>query len=245
MQNRRSGEGVCGQWRHCLKTALVTGANKGIGREVVRQLADRGYRVFLGARNLDAGEKAVREINAENVLFIALDISEPTSIAEAVLKISGETRSLDVLVNNAAIIAEGDDDITTVSAETVRETLTTNTIGPLLVTQAFLPLLKKSKCPRVINVSSGGGQLDDGMDTWAPAYCLSKTALNAVTSLFAASQTGIAVNSVCPGWVRTDMGGAGATRSVEEGAETIVWLADEAPHDLSGKFYRDKEVIPW
>ena len=108
-----------------------------------------------------------------------------------------------------------------------------------------MPLLSGSNTPRVINVSSGGGQLADGMDTWAPAYCLSKTALNAVTSLFAAALPNFSINSVCPGWVRTDMGGPNATRSLEEGADTIVWLATEAPASLTAKFLRDREAIAW
>jgi len=113
------------------------------------------------------------------------------------------------------------------------------------VTRAFVPLLRKSKAPRVINVSSSGGQLTGGADGWAPAYCISKTALNGVTVQLAAALPKFAVNSVCPGWVRTDMGGANASRSVQEGADTIVWLASEAPQDLTGKFLRDREEIPW
>src|SRR5205807_9145667 len=124
-------------------------------------------------------------------------------------------------------------------------TLETNTLGPLRVTRAFVPLLRKSKAPRVINVSSGGGQLTGGADGWAPAYCISKTALNGVTAQLAAALPKLAVNSVCPGWVRTDMGGEGATRSVAEGAATIVWLGTDAPHDLTGKFVKDRKVIPW
>jgi NAD(P)-dependent dehydrogenase (short-subunit alcohol dehydrogenase family) len=152
---------------------------------------------------------------------------------------------LDVLVNNAAIIADGDDGILKTSDELLRETLETNTLGALRVTRAFAPLLAKSKSPRVINVSSGGGQLSGGADGWAPAYCISKTALNGVTSQLAAALPKFAVNSVCPGWVRTDMGGQSATRSVEEGADTIVWLAAEAPQELTGKFLRDRKEIPW
>jgi NAD(P)-dependent dehydrogenase (short-subunit alcohol dehydrogenase family) len=113
------------------------------------------------------------------------------------------------------------------------------------VTRAFVPSLAKSKSPRVINVSSGGGQLTGGADGWAPAYCISKTALNGVTSQLAAALPKFAINSVCPGWVRTDMGGRNATRSVEEGADTIVWLASEAAQELTGKFLRDRKEIPW
>ncbi|MDP9291401.1 MAG: SDR family NAD(P)-dependent oxidoreductase, partial [Verrucomicrobiota bacterium] len=122
----------------------------------------------------------------------------------------------------------------------------TNTVGPLLVTQAFLPLLKKSKSSRVINVSSGAGQLND-MEAWAPAYSISKTALNAVTRQFAWlwKDDGIAVNCICPGWVRTDMGGSDATRSVEQGADTVTWLATDAPQKLTGRFLRDRKEIDW
>jgi NAD(P)-dependent dehydrogenase (short-subunit alcohol dehydrogenase family) len=159
--------------------------------------------------------------------------------------VSAATDHLDVLVNNAGIILEGDDSITQLEAETVTKTFQTNTLGPLLVTQAFLPLLSQSNRPRVISVSSGGGQLAEGMDTWAPAYCLSKTSLNAVTGLFAAALPDFSINAVCPGWVRTDMGGANATRSVEEGADTMVWLATEAPANLTAKFLRDRKAIAW
>jgi len=148
-------------------------------------------------------------------------------------------------VNNAGIIVDGDDAILETSDALVRKTLETNTLGPLRVTRAFVLLLRKSKAPRVINVSSGGGQLTGGADGWAPAYCNSKTALNGVTVQLAAALPKFAVNSVCPGWVRTDMGGANATRSVQEGADTIVWLASEAPQDLTGKFLRDRKEIPW
>src|SRR4029077_8682890 len=113
------------------------------------------------------------------------------------------------------------------------------------VTRAFAALLRKGKAPRVINVSSSGGQLEGGADGWAPAYCVSKTALNGVTVQLAAALPKCAVNSVCPGWVRTDMGGESAPRSVAEGAATIVWLATDAPHDLTGKFVKDRKVIPW
>jgi len=123
--------------------------------------------------------------------------------------------------------------------------LRTNTLGALLLAQAFVPFLKKSDAPRIVNVSSGGGQLADGADGWAPAYCISKTALNGVTVQLAAALPKFAVNSVCPGWVRTDMGGASATRSVAEGASGVVWLASEAPHSMTGKFFRDRKVIPW
>jgi NAD(P)-dependent dehydrogenase (short-subunit alcohol dehydrogenase family) len=230
-----------------MKTALVTGANKGIGYEVARQLGGKGFHVFLGARDPNRGRKAAEALGKDGAVVTAvpLDVSDAESINNAVHVVSEAVDHLDVLINNAGIIVEGDNSITQISVEIVEKTLRTNTLGPLLVTQAFLPLLSRSTAPRIINVSSGGGQLSDGMDTWAPAYCLSKTALNAVTSLFAAALPSVSINSVCPGWVRTDMGGANATRSVEEGADTIVWLATDAPKDLTGKFLRDRKPIPW
>jgi NAD(P)-dependent dehydrogenase (short-subunit alcohol dehydrogenase family) len=132
-----------------------------------------------------------------------------------------------------------------ISTETIETTLRTNTLSPLLVAQAFVPLLKKSAAPRIVNVSSGGGQLSDGAEGWAPSYCISKTGLNGVTVQLAAALPDFAVNSVCPGWVRTDMGGSNATRSVAEGAAGIIWLAADAPQKETGKFWRDRRVIPW
>ena len=230
-----------------MKTALITGANKGIGYEVARQLAGKGFHVFIGTRNAQKGREAADRLKKNDAIatFVPLDVSDPQSITDAVHAISEVAGHLDVLVNNAGILLEDDTAIAQLSAETVNKTLQTNTLGPLLATQAFLPLLSRSTAPRVVNVSSGGGQLSGGMDNWAPAYCLSKTALNAVTGLFAAALPNVSVNSVCPGWVRTDMGGANATRSVEEGADTIVWLATDAPQDLTGQFLRDRKPIPW
>ncbi|HEY5779941.1 MAG TPA: SDR family oxidoreductase [Terrimicrobiaceae bacterium] len=230
-----------------MKTALVTGANKGIGYEVARQLGGKGFHVFIGARGSQKGRDAAQALKDGGAIatFVRLDISDAQSIVDAVHAISEIADHLDVLVNNAGVLLDRDSAIAQVDAQTVNDTLQTNTLGPLLVTQAFLPLLSRSNAPRVINVSSGGGQLNDGMDTWAPAYCLSKTALNAVTCLFAAALPDLSINSVCPGWVRTDMGGANATRSVEQGADTIVWLASDAPKNLTGKFLRDRKPIPW
>jgi NAD(P)-dependent dehydrogenase (short-subunit alcohol dehydrogenase family) len=230
-----------------MKTALVTGANKGIGREVARQLVAKGLHVFVGARNPKAGRKAAEQIatGGEKSTLLEIDVTENDSVTNAAREFSKIADHLDLLVNNAAIIADGDHAILEISEDLFRNTLQTNTLGPLRVTRAFLPLLQKSKAPRIINVSSGGGQLTGGADGWAPAYCISKTALNGVTVQLAAALPGFAVNSVCPGWVRTEMGGQNATRSVEEGADTIVWLATEAPQDLTGKFLRDRKEIPW
>jgi NAD(P)-dependent dehydrogenase (short-subunit alcohol dehydrogenase family) len=230
-----------------VKTALITGANKGIGYEVARQLATKGFHIFVGARSRKAGRKAADKIAKDGgkASFIEIDVADNGSVTAAAREFAKAADHLDVLVNNAGIIVDGDDAILTISDELLRETLETNTAGALRVTRAFAPLLARSKAPRVINVSSGGGQLTGGADGWSPAYCISKTALNGVTSQLATALRKFAVNSVCPGWVRTDMGGSNATRSVEEGADTIVWLATQAPQKLTGKFLRDRKEIPW
>ena len=227
------------------KIALVTGANKGIGFEVARTLARLGWRVFLGARNLGAGREAAEKITEGEVTVLEIDVSHPESVGRAAEVFARHADYLDVLVNNAGILLDEDESALTITPRIFETTLRTNTLGPWLVTQAFLPVLHKSDAPRVVNVSSGGGQLEDGADGWAPGYCVSKTALNGVTVQLAAALPKFAINSICPGWVRTDMGGEDATRSLGEGAAGIVWLATEAPQDFTGKFVKDRKVIPW
>ena len=228
------------------RIALITGANKGIGFEVARQLARKNFHVFLGARNEKAGRTAADKLQSDGeVSFIQIDVADPESIKRAAKEFSQQSERLDTLVNNAGILLHDDKDILRVSVETFEKTLRTNTLAPLLVAQTFAPFLQKSDSPRIVNVSSGGGQLADGADGWAPAYCISKTALNGVTSQLTAALPKFAINSVCPGWVRTDMGGANATRSIQEGASGVVWLAADAPQNETGKFWRDRKVIPW
>ena len=226
------------------KIALVTGANKGIGLEVARELAGKGFHVFIGARNEKAGREAAKKIG-DSATFLKIDVSDSASIRKAAKESPQLADHLDVLVNNAGILLDEDKAALTITPEIFETTMQTNTLGPLLVTAVFQPSLGKSSVPRIINVSSGGGQLTGGADGWAPGYCISKTALNGVTVQLAAALPKFAVNSVCPGWVRTDMGGSGATRSVKEGADTIVWLATDAPQKLTGKFLRDRKEIPW
>ena len=238
------------------RVALVTGANKGIGFEVARQLAHKGFRVFLGARDEKAGEKAAEKLRAEgarttkdksddHIDFLKIDISDPASIKRAAEEFGKQTDRLDVLVNNAGILLDNDKAALAITPDIFEKTLRTNSLGALLVSQAFVRFLKKSDAPRIVNVSSGGGQLTGGADGWAPAYCISKTALNGVTVQLAAALPDFAINSVCPGWVRTDMGGSNATRSIAEGATGIVWVACEAPQNETGKFFKDRKVIPW
>ena len=226
------------------KIALVTGGNKGIGYEVAAQLAAKNFQVFIGARNEKAGREAAIEIG-NDAAFLKIDVTDEKSIHAAAAEFAKWAGHLDVLVNNAGILLENDESILKITPAIFETTLRTNTLGPLLVTQAFKSLLQKSLAPRIVNVSSGSGQLTDGADGWAPAYSISKTALNGVSVQLAAALPDFAVNSVCPGWVRTDMGGSSATRSVEQGAAGIVWLAADAPQNLTGKFLRDRKVIPW
>jgi NAD(P)-dependent dehydrogenase (short-subunit alcohol dehydrogenase family) len=227
------------------KTVLITGANRGIGLQTAKELAGRGFRVFVGSRDERSGADAAAQIG-HRAEALAIDVSDSQSIAAAARDLAAKTDRLDVLVNNAGIYPDQGVTILDVSRDHLDETFQTNTFGPVIVTQAFLPLLRKSAAARVINVSSGYGQLD-GLSPGVPSYCLSKLALNGVTIMLAKALRAekIAVNSVCPGWVRTDMGGANADRSVEEGADTVVWLAAEAPASLTGKFFRDRAEIPW
>lgn len=231
------------------RTAFITGANKGIGQEIARQLAQRGFAVFLGIRDIAKGREASEELCQQGYesTFIQLDVTDPVSIRTACGTFSQKADHLDVLINNAGILEDHGEDILKLNAEMLDRTLKANVTGPILVTQDFLQHLQKSPHGgRIINVSSGAGALND-MGTYAPAYSISKTALNAVTKQFAGALTdqNIAVNCVDPGWVRTDMGGPDANRSVEEGAETIVWLATDAPQSETGKFWHDKREIAW
>src|SRR4051794_40024993 len=230
------------------RVALITGANRGIGLEAARQLARRGFRVVIASRDEQKGGQAVEGIRSVGgeASSLPLDVSSSESIRAAARTFGETAERLDVLVNNAGIYPDEESTILTLPRDRLVGTFQTNAFGPLEVTQAFLPYLRSSKAARVINVSSGYGQLG-GMSPGVPSYCLSKLALNGVAIMLANALEAerIAVNSVCPGWVRTDMGGANAGRSVEEGADTIVWLANEALGNVTGKFFRDRKEIPW
>lgn len=218
--------------------ALVTGANRGIGAEIARQLADdHGFTVLAGAR--DPSQVAERE----GVVPVELDVSDATNVAAARKRIESDPGRLDVLVNNAGLGGSYSETTEEVDLDEVRRILEVNTLGPLRMVQEFLPLLRRSEDGRVVNVSSGAGQLDD-MQGGYPGYRISKSGLNALTKIVAAEEPGIRSNALCPGWVRTDMGGGAAPKSVEEGADTAVWLATD-PDVGSGGFYRDRAPIPW
>jgi NAD(P)-dependent dehydrogenase (short-subunit alcohol dehydrogenase family) len=227
------------------KIALVTGANKGIGFEVARQLAAKNFRVLLTARNPEAGREASVRLRGD-AGFLLLDVADDASIYEAAAAFGKGHDHLDVLINNAGIYPDEGVNILSVTREQLVTTFQTNTFGPLRVVQEFLPYLQKSGEARIINVSSGYGAVD-GLSADVPSYCLSKLTLNGITIMLheALRHQRIAINSVCPGWVRTDMGGPNATRSVQQGADTIVWLASEAPSSLTGSFIRDRQKIAW
>jgi NAD(P)-dependent dehydrogenase (short-subunit alcohol dehydrogenase family) len=229
------------------KIALLTGGNKGIGFEVCRELGKIGFKTILTARDEKRGLTAINKLKAEKIdcEFVLLDTSDLKSIENAFSIISANYPKLDVLINNAAVSLYKSSDILDASIENITETIYTNSLGPLFIVKIFSPLLKSGS--RVINVSSGAGSICNGIGSYSPVYSTSKTFLNAITCQLSFSLKGknIPVNSVDPGWVRTDMGGMAASRSVEKGAETIVWLASEAPIDLTGKFLRDKKEIHW
>ena len=227
------------------KTVLITGGNKGIGFEIARQLGYLDFKVFLAARDEQRGQQAESKLKAENldVQFIQLNVTNIDSIKSAYDKISTQCSHLDVLINNAAIQLDKSN-ILDMPISVLQKTIETNVYGVIEVTKRFYPLMKKDG--RIINISSQLGSLSS-MGSYAPAYSISKTTLNAVTRQFssALSNLGISVNSVHPGWVRTDMGGKQAPLSVDKGAETAVWLASEAPHSLTGKFFYEKKEMDW
>ncbi len=228
--------------------ALVTGANRGIGKEVARQLAARGYQVLLGARDSAQASAVAEELTAstgQQVMPVTLDISEPASIASAAEQIARDPGGLDVLVNNAGIgsdfgVAGVDPDF-----EAIQRALDTNFYGSYRLTIALLRLLRESAHPRIVNVSSGMGGVNE-MGGWSPGYRVSKAALNAVTRILSTElkEERFLVNSACPGFVNTDMGGPmGATKPVEDGAAGIVWLATLPDDGPTGGFFRDGAPI--
>jgi NAD(P)-dependent dehydrogenase (short-subunit alcohol dehydrogenase family) len=231
---------------------VVTGGNRGMGFETCRQLARRGARVILTSRDAAKGEAAAKRLQGEgqDVRHHRLDVADDASIRRLAEFARSEFGRLDILINNAGIVRGKDEPreraMRTFEATPagVREVLATNLIGPFLLCQALIPLMQGRG--RVVNVSSGMGQLSE-MGSGFPAYRMSKAGLNALTRIFASELegTGVKVNAACPGWVRTDMGGAGAARSVEEGVATTIWLATLPDEGPSGGLFRDRRPIPW
>ena len=222
--------------------ALVSGASRGIGREIARQLAaDHGYLVLAGARDPEAAGPP----DHPAISFVRLDVADQASVDRLAARIESDPGRLDVLVNNAGIYgsATGAADYDLDEANRV---LAVNLFGAWRLVKAVLPLLRRSDRPRIVNVSSGAGQLD-AMQGGRAAYRISKSGINALTRILSADEAanGILVNTMCPGWVRTDMGGSAAPRSVEEGADTAVWLATLPDDGPNGGFFRDRKPIPW
>jgi NAD(P)-dependent dehydrogenase (short-subunit alcohol dehydrogenase family) len=219
------------------KVAIVTGGTSGIGEATVRLFVKEGARVVVVARHETKPVDGTR--------FVAGDVTDRRT-AHSAVEAAEQWGGVDVLVNNAAVLVSESRGVLTTKLDDFRATLTTNVVGPLAVCQAFVPGMVRRKYGRVVNVSSTAGQLAS-MGTYAPAYAISKAALNAVTRQVAAATqgTGVLVNSACPGWVRTRMGGSGAPRSVEQGADTIVWLATLPAGGPTGGFFRDRRSIEW
>ena len=231
-----------------VRVALVTGANRGIGLEVCRQLAERDFVVLLTARDAAKARNAAKKLsNLGTIEPLGLDVADASSIQKAAAEVATRYRSLDVLVNNAGINYDTWETVENADINsTVIETIATNLLGPWRVCQAFLPLLRKSRAGRIVNVSSESGSLA-AMGAGPPAYQVTKAALNALTRTLAGEFHGtrILVNAVCPGWVATDMGGPGAPRSVSEGAAGIVWAATLPDNGPTGGFFRDGTPLPW
>lgn len=230
------------------RVAIVTGANRGLGFETCRQLAARGYQVILTSRNAAKGASAAERLAGAggDVTFLQLDVADGRAVVRLRDRVVKRFGRADILVNNAAIYLDEGRSVLEATRGSFRATMDTNVYGALALCQAFVPLMMTHRYGRVVNVSSGSGQLST-MDDDTPAYSVSKAALNALTRMLAVATAGsnVLVNSVCPGWVRTAMGGPRAPRSVEQGADTIVWLATLPDSGPTGGFFRDRRRIPW
>jgi hypothetical protein len=218
------------------QVALVTGATRGIGAEIARRLSDLGATVYAGARNLD-------DVEDPDLRPVRLDVTDRGEMADAIDRIDGDEGRLDVLVNNAGVHGPGGQ-LDGIDPDAAEQTLEVNLHGPMLLTRQALPLLTERDGSRIVTVSSGAGQFSDGIDSGHLPYGVSKAGVNALTDSLASQYPELLVNAVCPGWVRTDMGGSDAPRSIEEGVETPVWLA-RMRDGPSGHFWRDREIVEW
>jgi NAD(P)-dependent dehydrogenase (short-subunit alcohol dehydrogenase family) len=230
------------------RTAIVTGANRGIGIEICRQLARLDYRVILTSRQEARGLEAVKALQNDggDILYHQLDVTNQQSIINLRDYVVSHFGAADVLVNNAAILPDPFGRVLKVDSARFRAAFETNTLGPLMLCQAFIPMMRKQNYGRVVNVSSGAGLIKNMVNDM-PAYRLSKIALNGLTLILAKSVKGsnVLVNAASPGWVRSDMGGPKAARSLEEGADGIVWLATLPDGGPSGGFFLDRKPLPW
>ncbi len=233
------------------KIAVVTGASRGLGRAAGEALAKIGYTVVMAMRNPDPSAGHLEKMSSEGLKVIPakLDVSDEKSIKMFVEFIKSKTGRCDVLINNAGIYIDDENlsgSVADTNIDIIRRSMETNTFGPLILIQGLLPLMKKNRYGRIVNVSSGMGAFSE-MGRGYIGYRMSKAALNVITKLFATENDGldILINSVCPGWVRTDMGGAGADRSIEKGISGIIWAATLPAGGPNGGFFRDGKMIGW
>ena len=230
------------------QVAIVTGANRGIGFETCRQLCQQGIRTILTSRDESKGQAAVRNLQEEEgeIIYHQLDVTDLGSISRLRSFVEGKYNRLDILVNNAGVFLDRSTSVFDLPLEILQETMDTNFVGALNMCQAFVPLMQKHKFGRIVNVSSGMGSINS-MGGGSAAYKLSKATLNALTRIMAdeLKDDQILVNTMAPGWVRTDMGGPSAPRSLAQGADTITWLATLPDDGPTGGFFEDRQSIPW
>ncbi len=230
------------------QVAVVTGANRGIGLEISTRLADLGFTVIFTARDEEKGLKAMNSLlkSGRKLVFFKLDVTDKTDGIRLSQFLEKEYGRVDVLFNNAAILPDENESAVSVDLSVVSKTFETNVIGAFMVAQSVVPLMKKNKYGRIINISSGLGALSS-MGGGYPAYRISKASLNAITRMLAdeLSHSNILVNSADPGWVKTDMGGPNASKTTAQAVGSILWLAQLPDNGPSGKFFRNMEEAPW
>ncbi|CAH0145075.1 Rhamnolipids biosynthesis 3-oxoacyl-[acyl-carrier-protein] reductase [Peribacillus sp. Bi96] len=233
---------------HDKQVALVTGGNRGIGYELVKQLSLKGFKVILASRDPEMGDEAAQKIRESNldVSFVVMDVDNQDSIRQAAVTVNERYGRLDVLINNAGVYLDENKKLLNMDQSILEKTMATNFFGVYHVIHSFIPLMEKQGYGRIINVSSEYGAMSEMSYQGVGAYKLSKLALNGLTRLVAAEIKGdIKINAVDPGWVSSDMGGPSAPRSPKQAAESILWLATIGPEGPSGRFFRDGKQIPW
>ncbi len=225
-----------------MKTVLVTGGNRGIGKAIVVGLAQQGYKVLLGCRNLNAGEDVAKEIQGD-IVPVALDLMDTSVLLSQIEDLLTQFPQIDILVNNAGVLYEGG--VVTGDMAEMAETIQVNVMAPYILTKALVPGMQNRNFGRIVNLSSGWGSFSEGLAGPA-SYSISKAAINGLTVTLAKELSGdVTVNSMCPGWVHTRMGGEAAPRTPEQGAETAIWLASQDAGGPNGQFFRDKTPINW
>lgn len=229
------------------RIAVVTGANRGIGFAIARQLAQAGMRVIATARNAEKGQEASEKLSGQGeITFETLAVDDEASVHTFAARVLGEYGRVDVLVNNAGVLSDRAFDTLTIPKDLMLEVFNINTMGPLMLAQAFMPGMLERNYGRIVSVSSRAGQVKEQTGNW-PAYKISKLALNALTLQLAVLAQGkdVLVNAMCPGWVQTDLGGTEAPRTPDEGADTAVWLAQLPSGSKTGGFFADRQEISW